>query len=58
MTSRQTEPDLHRDLELIWVMHVEGSAQLINVGVEYPVDEADAGAFVWVLVGQLDVDFP
>jgi hypothetical protein len=32
--------------------------QLIDVGVEYPVDEADARAFVGVLIGELDMDFP
>jgi hypothetical protein len=26
--------------------------------VKYPVHEADAGAFIWILVGKLNVDFP
>lgn len=34
------------------------SIQLVDVGVEYPVNEADAGALVWILVWQLDVDLP
>ena len=34
------------------------SVQLIDVGVEDAVHEADAGAFVGVLVWELDVDFP
>jgi hypothetical protein len=32
--------------------------QLINVGVEYPVDEANTGALVRILVWQFDVDLP
>lgn len=32
--------------------------QLINVWVEYSVDEADTRALVWILVGQLDMDLP
>lgn len=32
--------------------------QLVNIGVEYAVDEADAGRLVRVLVGELDMDFP
>lgn len=32
--------------------------QLVYVGVEYAVREADAGRLVGVLVGQLDVDLP
>jgi hypothetical protein len=38
-------------------LQVEG-IQLVDVGVEYPVDEADARAFVGVLIGELDMDFP
>jgi hypothetical protein len=34
------------------------NVQLVNVGMKYPVHKADAGAFVWVLVGDFDVDFP
>lgn len=30
----------------------------INVWVEDTVNEADAGTFVWVLIRQLDVNFP
>lgn len=35
-----------------------GDAQLVDVGVEYAVHEANAGALVGVLVGQLDMDLP
>lgn len=34
------------------------NVQLVDVGVEDAVHEADAGGFVWVLVGELNVDFP
>ena len=34
------------------------NVQLIDVGVEYPVDEANAGTLVRVLVWQFDVDLP
>lgn len=33
-------------------------AQFIDVGVEYPIYEADAGALVGVLVRKLDMDLP
>lgn len=36
----------------------EKTIQLINIGVEDAVDEADAGGFVGVLIGEFDVDFP
>ena len=32
--------------------------QFVDVGVEYPVYETDAGRFVRILVWELDVDFP
>ena len=32
--------------------------QLIDVGVKYAVDEADAGRLVGVLIRELDVDLP
>lgn len=32
--------------------------QLVNVGVEYAVDEADTRTFVRILIGKLDVDLP
>lgn len=35
-----------------------GSVQFVDVGVEDPIHEADAGTFVRVLVRELDVDFP
>jgi hypothetical protein len=55
MTSRQTEP------ELLWVSKrvvtrtggtkvCEGGIQLVDVGVEYAVYEADARALVRVLI--------
>jgi hypothetical protein len=54
MTSRQTEP------ELLWVSKCvtgtntakveEGCVQLVDVGVEYAVYEADARALVRVLI--------
>lgn len=34
------------------------SSQLIDVGVEYPVDEPNAWTLVRVLVGKLDVNLP
>ena len=37
---------------------MESVVQLIYVRVEDAVHETDAGAFVGVLVGELDVDFP
>lgn len=57
ITSRQTEPDLQRgSLDLF--CRRGRDAQLINVGVENPVDEADAWRLVGVLIGELDVNFP
>lgn len=58
MTSRHTEPEL--DLLGNWsTEHTRGlDIQLIDVGVEYPVDEADARALVRILVWQLDMDLP
>ncbi len=34
------------------------NVQFIDVWVEDAIDEADAGAFVGVLVGEFDMDFP
>jgi hypothetical protein len=64
MTSRHTEPELQAVSACMyqsWVLcKLRGcySVQFIDVGVEYPVHEADARAFVRVLIGQLDVDLP
>ena len=44
--------------KLVNVAHKRIHIQLINVGVEYPVDEADARALVWILVWQFDVYLP
>lgn len=35
-----------------------GCIQFVDVGVEYPVHEADARALVRILIGQFDVDLP
>lgn len=32
--------------------------QFIDIGMEYPVHKADARAFVRILIGQLNMDFP
>jgi len=37
---------------------VQGYAQLVDVGMEDPVHEADAGALVWVCIWELNVDLP
>ena len=42
----------------IYPLSSERSIQLVNIGVEYAVDEADAGRFVGILVWQLDMDLP
>ena len=36
----------------------KGFLQLVDIRVEDSVHEADAGTFVWILVGKLNVDFP
>lgn len=61
MTSRQTEPELKylsvipRSLnERLVARHI----QLVDIGVEDAVHEADARALVGVLIGQLNVDLP
>jgi len=36
----------------------KGGVQLVNVRVKDPVHKADAGRFVGILVGQLDVYLP
>lgn len=41
ITSRHTEPDLFS--VRISPLNLERSIQLVNVGVEYAIDEADAG---------------
>lgn len=33
-------------------------AQLIDIWMEYPIHESNAGAFIGILVGELNVDFP
>ena len=57
MTSRHTDPELKtsethpfRDERL--VLH------LVDIWMEYAVDEADAWTFVWILVWQFYVDLP
>lgn len=37
---------------------VEHDVQFIDVGMEYPVDKADARALVGILIGEFDTDFP
>jgi len=39
-------------------IEADGAGEFINVWVKYSVDEADARALVWILIGQLDVDLP
>lgn len=56
MTSRQTDPDLV-PLEIALVFKRQ-SVQLVDVGVKDAIDEANARAFVRVLVREFDVDFP
>lgn len=56
MTSRHTDPDLI--VSAVEFVISRQSVQLIDVRVEDPVDEANAGAFVRVLVWELDMDFP
>jgi hypothetical protein len=58
MTSRQTEPDLCVSERSSGVVEDERCVQLIDVGVEYPVHEADAGALVRILIWQLHVNLP
>jgi hypothetical protein len=61
MTSRQTDPELWLGgLAEIkeYCEHLNSSLQFINVRVEDAIDESDAGAFVWILVWQLNVNFP
>lgn len=64
MTSKQTLPDLRKvksvSLKGLFCLRKgeTGVVQLIYVRVEDAVDETDAGAFVGVLVGEFNVDFP
>lgn len=58
MTSRHTEPDLRRARQFAGPSVGGRDGQLVDIGVEDAVHEADAGALVGVLVGQLDVDLP
>jgi hypothetical protein len=37
---------------------IDRDVQLVDIRVEYSVDEADAGAFVWVLIREFHVNFP
>lgn len=67
MTSRQTDPDLDTERRDVLartsrvrvsegVLH--GHAQLVDVGVEYPVLEPDTRGLIRVVIGELDMDFP
>ena len=69
ITSKHTDPDLVARLSmpslllffislLLLPLDASGNSQLVNVGVEDAVHEADARGLVGVRVGQLDVDFP
>lgn len=58
MTSRHTDPDLIAVSQPHGVYLVAGRRQLVNIWMEDLVLEADAGAFVWILVGKLNVDPP
>jgi len=61
MTSRQTEPELatvSKGMRSEQARRSWSNVQFINVGVEYPVHEADAGTLVRVLIRQLDVNLP
>jgi hypothetical protein len=35
-----------------------GDVQLIDIGMKYSVHEANAGALIGILVGELDMDLP
>lgn len=56
MTSKQTEPDLYIIRGAVVVYR--GDIQLIDVRMENAVHEADTWRFVWVLIGEFNVDFP
>ena len=58
MTSRQTEPDLVDIMNRDSVMPETFDSQLIDIGMENAVDKSYAGALVWVLIGQFDVNLP
>lgn len=60
MTSRHTDPELavFSVRKATWFDWRGGGSQLIDVGMKYPVNEADARALVRVLIGQLDMDLP
>lgn len=59
ITSRHTEPDLMAvSREHTVKLGLTGRRQLVDIWVEDFVLEPDAGTFVWVLVGELDVDPP
>ena len=34
------------------------AVQLVDIGMKNSVDETDAGALVWILIGQFHMDFP
>lgn len=36
----------------------KGNKQLIYVGVVDPIHESNAWALVWIVIGELDMDFP
>lgn len=60
MTSRHTEPELYSSVSMSCVNLIAKMAalQFIYVWVENSVDEADAGAFVWILIWKLYMDLP
>lgn len=57
MTSRQTDPDLDHQRS---GRAVEGGdhIQLVDIGMEDAVDEANTWTLVRILIRKLDVDFP
>lgn len=57
ITSRQTEPELRRSA-MKRFSPARASIQFINIWMENAIDEANAGAFVGVLVGKLHMNLP
>lgn len=58
MTSRQTEPDLSISALMEQEQYDTEGVQLVDVWVEDPVHEADAGTFVGILIWEFHVNFP
>jgi len=59
ITSRQTLPDLqNRQTRCRLLITLPRHLQLVDVGMEYAVDEPDTGTFVGVLIRKLDMDLP